>query len=99
MATLPMAPMPEAPEGEDERLCVEICVMADGTITVGMEDQPEPVESIEMALEKAKELLGQGETADPMIEGEQEAMDSFTQGFKQIRGTPTEQMGRRGNVS
>lgn len=95
MATLPTAMPPEGEEMQDERLCVEICVMADGTITVGMEDQGEPVESIEMALEKAKELLGQGET-EPMMEGEQEAMDSFTQGFKQIRGTPTEQMGRRG---
>lgn len=93
MATLPTAMPPEG-EMQDERLCVEICVMADGTITVGMEDQPEPVESIEMALEKAKELLRQD--ADPQMEGEQEAMASFTQGFKGIRGTPEDQMGRRG---
>ncbi len=91
MATLPTAIPPEGEEMQDERLCVEICVMADGTITVGIEDQPEPVESIEMALEKAKELLGQGDAA-PMMDGEAE----FAQGFQQIRGTPEQQLGRRG---
>lgn len=94
MATLPMAPAmpPEGEEMQDERLCVEICVMADGTITVGLEDQGEPVESIEMALEKAREMLGGQEDAAPLMDGEAE----FAQGFKQVRGSPEEQMGRRG---
>lgn len=48
--------------------------------------------SIDEALDAAKQMFGMdNEAAEPQMDGEAE----FTKGFKQVRGTPDEQMAAR----
>jgi hypothetical protein len=84
-----------APEGEAEPMGGEM-----GQADMA-EDKAEGsiFASIDEALNAAKQMLsgGPAEEQAPMMDGEQEAVDSFSNGFQSVRGSPAEQMsqGRR----
>lgn len=77
---------------------VTITANDDGSFSVQGEAAPEMPEgggqtfaSAEEACDAAVAMLGGGEAAEPKMDGEEQ----FTQGFKQVRGTPDEQMAAR----